>query len=206
MSTNTVAQSLALNVLLNMQARETMEAEPTVRMVSEPRLRVVRSSSGNSPSSNGSVQAVTPVYFTTQPGTVDATGFMKAWRRAALRDEQIAAIQSFIGYDMGKTFAVNEYAARTAAQKALKPVAVGTAPVKVQGINKVQGIPDFTQRRINDLLGREQLAAAKLVEHELSAANLTEGSVEQLTALGMVEIERERLHAIRHDLKTLTNR
>ena len=204
---NTVSQSLALSMMMNLQALESVETAPVVRAATLPALRVVRTSAKHLvPSTNG--QSSKADVISGKPGSVDAAGFMKAWRNAANRDEQIAAIGQYTGYNMTDTFAVNEYKARTAAQKALKPIASTDAVTevgqKVTGPNRVQGVPDFTARRINDLLGREQLAAAALVEHELAAANLTEGSTQQLTALGMAEIERERLLAIRSDLKTLT--
>jgi len=126
---------------------------------------------------------------------------MKAWRGSRDRNEQIAAIQSFTGYKMEESFASNEYAALTTAKKTLN-VLTGTETRK-SGVAVVAGVPDMVARKVADLKGREEMSAEKLTGYELTASNLKEGSTEQLTALGMAEIERERLIAIRNDLKLL---
>jgi hypothetical protein len=101
-------------------------------------------------------------------------------------------------------FSINEYTALSTAKKALAPshqLTVVKAPVETKSY--VAGLPDNQLKRISDLVGREKLAAEALIKHETSAANLSEGSPEQLLAIAMADIERERLVSIRADLSLL---
>lgn len=197
------AQDLALSVLMSQQAKENRASEtlaPVLRLVKTP-----RKEKAVLPSHNGKTLSSAPgLSFNNSKGDYTATQFMIAWRRAKDRNEMMSAINGYIGYDNGLAFSVNEYNAKTAAQKELRPVSHPVTDVTVQEKRGyVAGIPDNNMKKISDLLGREKLAAEALSNYELQISNLTEGTTEHLTAQGMAEIERERLVAIRADLSLL---
>lgn len=197
------AQNAALAFMQRQQAGESSSTETSAPK--ERKLRVVKAPKESHPSVNGAKLVSVPgIEFKLSPGSYDARGFMIAWRRAKDRNEQIQAIAGYTGYDNRAVFSINEYTAMSTAKKALAPahqLTVVKPVVETKGY--VAGLPDNQLKRISDLVGREKLAADTLIAHELAASNLTEGSSEQLTALAMADIERERLVSIRADLSLL---
>lgn len=195
------AQNAALSFMLRQQAKE---SAPPV-MVVERKLRAVKAPKESVPSNNGrELVSVPGMAFKLAPGSYDAKGFMIAWRRAKDRNEQIQAIAGYTGYDNKAVFSINEYTAMSTAKKALAPShQLTVVKPEVETKTFVAGLPDNQLKRIADLVGREKMAAEALIKHETSAANLTEGSPEQLMAVAMADIERERLVAIRADLDLL---
>jgi len=182
-------QNTVIDIMLNRQAAEPslLQPEPIHRM----RLNVSSIRRGGKE---------VPISIVNKNMT--AVGFMKLLRSARDRNEKIAAIQAYIGYDMQISFAQNEYAAQMAAQQELKPIKLGSIKYNYPA-GVVAGVPNPVNKKLQDLRGREKLAAAAMTECELLAANLVEGSVQQKTALGMADVERERLIAIRADIKLL---
>lgn len=188
-----------------MQRQQAAESAPAV-MAPERKLRAVRTAKESPVTSHngGNFVSVPGIAFTHKPGDFTAAQFMMVWRRAKDRNEQIQAINGFTGYDNKLAFSVNEYNATTKAKKELRPSHQLTVVQNKQETKTfVAGLPDNHFKRIADLMGREKMAAEALINHELAASNLTEGSIEQLTAVAMADVERERLVAIRFDLSLL---
>jgi hypothetical protein len=158
MTISSQSQDLAINVMLTAQAKEnTVTVAPRLTLVKAPKAAKEVSSS------TGKNQVSAPgISFDNRPGDYTATEFMMRYRRARDRNEMMVAINGFTGYDNKVAFSVNEYNARTAAQKALKPVPVAGAVIKAETKGYVAGIPDNNLKRISDLLGREKLAAEAL--------------------------------------------
>ena len=140
-----------------------------------------------------------------EKGTLDAKGFILATRKAKSRDEVIAAIAAFVGYDAKRDFGSQEMSAKLAAQRAMNPSPVVAAPFKRSIIPStagyVAGMPDHNRRTLNDLLGRERLAAetrdalvAKAKDHSLPMA-------ERKLSVGLARVEQCRLDQIREDIK-----
>lgn len=132
-----------------------------------------------------------------------AKKYLIASRRATCRDDSIAAIAAFIGYDRSQDFGPQELHAKSEATKQIKPVVAGQdrkIRATVQGF--VKGAPDYTARKIADLEGREALAAAAMIEQEKLAkvATTLETKFHHQT---LAKLERERITSIQEELAAL---
>ena len=206
----TTSQNLALSFLLSQASTEnTKVEEPTPPKSSKPRqLRAVKAKEVL-PNNEGKSQAAVS-HLT--PGSIDAGEFMKRWRNATDRNDKITAIQLFIGYNHSGSFSTNEMNALSAVRKARQSSHPVTAAPSVQGYQEQQakettvyvaGLPDGRARRLADLEAREAMAADAMCQHELNASNAPYDSNERKLAEGMAQVERERLQAIRNDIKQL---
>jgi hypothetical protein len=139
-------------------------------------------------------------------GTYDARGFLIAMRRAVSRDEQIAAIAGYVGFDRHGEFGAQDLAARMTAQRALNGCQAGTRPVhtslpSVAGY--VAGMPDETAKRVANLKGRETLAAETMADHEKMASDDSVEATERSYHAQLAMVEGDRLRNIRQEIATL---
>jgi hypothetical protein len=137
-------------------------------------------------------------------GTIDARTFLKRRATAKNRDEQIAALAAYIGYDHTAPFGVQDSAAADQAKQAIKPVAAGKTPFSRGSFASVQGFvagqPDHAERSYQNLLARERLAVNTMLDHE-KAAREAKTAEERTLYAGLALVERERLIEIRKDLR-----
>jgi len=135
-------------------------------------------------------------------GTLDAKGYFTAMRRAKNRDECIAAIAAYIGYDVAEQYATQEMAANMAARRTLRPVAplatpVHTALPTLKGY--VAGMPDMMSRSQENLQGRQVVAAEQVADLMRQAREASDPAA-KFTAIKLAQVECERLIHIRTDL------
>lgn len=104
-------------------------------------------------------------------GTLDAKAFMKAVRWAKTRDEIIAAIAGYVGYDNRRDFGSQDQAAKAKAQRELAGNKVVGGPTRseertaarsLQGF--VAGMPHPAQRILLNLQARERAAAEAMID------------------------------------------
>lgn len=128
--------------------------------------------------------------------------------QSKVREDSIQAIHAYVGYDPEQLFGVQESAARTKAQREM---GVGLpnpkAPTKFEAhranrtlAGYVHGMPDSQARQIEDLLGREKLAASEMLRHKKESEDDTRPIEAREISLGMVDFEEDRLMSIRADL------
>jgi hypothetical protein len=140
-------------------------------------------------------------------GTLSAKEYFVSMRRAKSRDEQIAAIAGFIGYDRCKMYAEQELAANLQGKKVLNPPkaspAISGAAISLQGYTK--GMPDMKAKRLADLQGREVAAVENMLSHRKAAAEqLSQGNqVQAIHFANLAKLESDRLEQIRRDLNSL---
>ena len=139
-----------------------------------------------------------PPWAVIEPGSVQAEGFLKMSRTAKNRNEAIAAIHAYIGYDMAKDFGTQEYQAKATAARELKPIVYqAKTQATVQGF--VAGMPNGGEKFRQNLKARERVAVEGIIEHTKAA----EGSTNEFdTTLhtGLAQVEAERIRQIRMDL------
>jgi hypothetical protein len=157
------------------------------------------------------------------PYTLTAPAFLKAMRIAGkrvnqngkaytdpskVREDSIAAIHAYCGYDKTRLFGEQDAAARTKAQREL---GVGNPSVKAMTkfeehrANRtlkgwVHGMPDDQARHVQHMLARETLAASEMVRHQKDSEDMTRPQQDRDISAGMVEFERDRLTHIRAEL------
>jgi len=139
-------------------------------------------------------------------GTLSARDFLLTIRKAQSRQESIAAIAGFIGYDSKGDFGSQDLAARAEAQRQLKPVSPkeykrSCAPT-VAGF--VAGLPDNLYKKLADLNARQELATSNMLEC-LRKAEEAPNAILSQHFLHEAKLEQERLQSIQQDL-SLINR
>jgi hypothetical protein len=125
-----------------------------------------------------------------------------------VREDSIAAIHAYCGYDSTVLFGQQESAARTKAQRELgigKPNPNAKTLHEERAHNRtlpgsVHGNPDHEGKGIEDLLARERLAAAEMVRHQKESADMARSQADRDISAGMVAFEEDRLMHIRADL------
>lgn len=135
------------------------------------------------------------------PGTLDAKRFLIALRKAGDRVEQIRAIAGYVGYNTADSYGTQEYAARSKAQREIKPAVVMAKP-EVSSRGYVAGMPDNRSKKLADLMGRERVVSGKIAEQEQHAREAVSKENKDYHC-EMAKIERSRLEAIRNDIKGL---
>jgi hypothetical protein len=88
-----------------------------------------------------------------------------------------------------------------------KPIVVGPTREEQRSAERylagfVAGLPSHTQRTLADLQGREQAAVDAALDHDRDANDPKRSTADRLLSAGLAEVERERLHAIRNDIKS----
>lgn len=202
------------------QAANAVPATVTAKVtatVSKPRAKRETVETVNVPSTNSAPPPV--VMALPEKGSLDAKGFILATRKAKSRDEVIQAIHAFAyevrggvkiltGYDSKRDFGSQEMSAKLLAQREMSGKPIVSAPYQRSVIPStagyVAGMPDHNRRALNDLLGRERLAAetrdalvGKARDHSLPMA-------ERKLSIGLARVEQCRLEEIRKDIEQFT--
>lgn len=157
------------------------------------------------------------------PYTLTASEFLKAMRLAGrrvnqdgkpftdpskVREDSIAAIHAYCGYDSKRLFGEQDQAARTQAQRAM---GVGNPSVKAMTkfeqhrANRtlagwVHGMPDEAAKRVANLLAQETLAASEMVRHQKDSEDMERPEEARKLSAGLSLFEGEKLSHIRAEL------
>ena len=140
---------------------------------------------------------------------LDGKGFLVAMRNAKTREERIGIITAYTGYDNAQNYGSQLLVAEMKAKKELR---VGPIPGPSREEQRsawrsasgfVAGIPDNAQKQLNDLLGREKVAAEALIQHTKDSTDLKRSSDDRTLSKGLADFEKDRLEHIRSDLKAL---
>lgn len=138
-------------------------------------------------------------------GTLDAKGFLVAMRRATDRNVKIQVIAAFVGYDVAGDYGSQELAANSAAKRALRPIDA-SGPNRQEhraaqrsALGFVNGLPDNHRVKLQDLLGREKMAADQMIEHH-KAADAAQDETTRAHHLAMALLEKSRLAEIQGDI------
>lgn len=160
---------------------------------------------------NFSSAAVGPVVNMTAKGTYDAKTFSLAMRNAKTRDERIAAISGYVGYDARQSYGSQELSAMMKAKREITPIKVdvnepfsrrSAGPVaSVAGF--VSGMPDNLQAQIQNLVAREKLAVETMIACNKQAEDISLSTDEREVARVKAAIEQERIVSIRKDLAAI---
>ncbi len=142
-----------------------------------------------------------------EKGSLDAKAYIVAMRRAKDRNDRIAAIAGYVGFDVHGEYSSQELAANLQAKRELgHGVKAAVAPF-AHGASKslggyVHGMPNEQAKRLADLAGREALAAETMLDHEAETREcLAQGRLEGAQyAAAMAKVEGERLTHIQRDL------
>jgi hypothetical protein len=141
-------------------------------------------------------------------GTIDARTFIISMRGAKDRPAKIQAIAAFCGYDTHEPLGSQEMNAMAKARRVLNPItpgldrsAVRSAQASLSGY--VSGMPDNTGKQIQDLLGREALAARTMGEWLKVSQDEGRSASERAEASEEIRFEQKRIDSIRQDLKRL---
>lgn len=142
-----------------------------------------------------------------EKGTLDAKGFLLASRRAKSRDESIAAIAAYIGYNQNESFGTNDSAARMQAKREMNPIAPAKEEYRRNGqspsnsvVGYIAGVPNHRQRQLQDLLARERMAVEEMGSFEQKAKEAT-SEAERNVWQGRAMLEKVRLQAIQKDIE-----
>lgn len=139
------------------------------------------------------------------PGTIGAEQYLIGMRSAKDRQAETRLIASFIGYDAKLVHGDNLLKASMAAKRAMRPIDASgpsrseqrSAARSVAGY--VAGMPDYHEKRLADLKGRERLAVEAIIENE-KAANAAKSPEDKALTMAKADLERGRLAQIRADL------
>lgn len=154
--------------------------------------------------------------------SLDAKGFIAAIKVAGrrqndqgkfftdsreVRNDLIKAIHAYIGYDNSRDFGSQDTAARAQAGRELsgRPIVLGPSRDEVKAAARsamgfVAGLPDHKARHLQNLLGRETAAVDAMLQHDKDANDPQRCAADRVLSAGLVEVERERLAAIRADI------
>lgn len=217
------AFDLALNDMLNAYKADSEDSknDASVKLVKATanKVKAVKpiAPSVATPASNGEATVI----VVTPKEKLDAKGFLAACREAGyrldnngkryfskddLRDDQIKAIDAFIGYDGRKDFASQELAARS---QAIREIRKAQGEDLTQGMDRaekrrvnaslsgyVAGMPDNQSKNLANLEARERLAVETLIEQNAKTA----------TASGSRYVGAEVMARMSEDQKPLTNK
>ena len=214
------------------QSRIALVKAATAAAKPEPKAakgRKVKASAEETPASNGEKTVVAaPVAIDLEAkeflamlrnaGRREVDG-KRIYDQAEVRNDTIALIARYMGYDPNGSFASQELAARTKAIRETRKEKEGdvdysTVPLRseVRRVNAtltgyVAGIPDPVQRRIDDLKGRERLTVEELIAFEKAAApSVTADDQQRGIVIAKTAVERERLTHILDDIAFVANK
>lgn len=159
-------------------------------------------------------------------GTLEAKGFVLAMRNAGrrtnekgvsftdqskVREDKIRAMAAFGGYDTTGNFGAQELDSLAKANREIKNPPRYTGPTRQEQrqINRSlsgfqAGLPVPIKTVLDNLLAREVVAVEAMLEHEKIAGDFDNRSqAERELAEGMADFERNRLEAIRADIRRL---
>jgi hypothetical protein len=216
------AFDLALNDMLNAyKADSDSKNDASIKLVKAATDKVkpskVKAVKVKTPASNGEATVI----VVAPKEKLDAKGFLAAQREAGYRlddngkryfsqadqrDDQIKAIDAFIGYDGRKDFASQELAARSQAIRELRKaqgedLTAGPDRSEKRRVNAslsgyVAGMPDNQGKDLAHLRARERLAVSTLIEQDAKTA----------TAAGSRYVGAEVMARMSDDQKPVTNK
>ena len=138
-------------------------------------------------------------------GSHDARSFLIAMRRAVSRDQEIAAIAGYIGFDRYGDFGSQQLTARMRAQREIRGVSALPRPIHTTAptvAGYVSGANDPDAKRMADLQGRATLAAETMCDLQRQAKEALERG-DQANAhyyAQLALVEQGRLIQIKADL------
>lgn len=192
-----------------------------VRKASKPRANLVKVQ--RAPSTRGVKVVKSSGVAPTLPkaGTLDAVAFLAALKVAGKickenlhgvkvtltdsnkeRTDQVFAIAGFVGYSLSEPHGVQLDKARQKAHFIIRPVKTDS-PVAATVKGFVAGMPNGSEREINNLVGRIRMATDTMLDLEKEAEACPEGSTERATKLALATVESERIAHMRRDLETI---
>lgn len=131
------------------------------------------------------------------PTVESATTYLSSARRARTRDESIAAIDLFVGYDRSGNFGDQDVRARMLAQSTLKPIVV-TGPTREEQRSAanslkgfVSGLPDHQAKMLANLQAQEERVAADLIDYRKAGNEVA------------ARLEEERLAHVRQQIAAM---
>ena len=159
-------------------------------------------------------------------GTLEARGFVLAMRNAGrrinqagfpytdqtkVREDKIRSLAAFKGWDPMRPFGAQESDQLQKAHSEIKnpPRYSGPTRQEQRRINRSlsgfqAGLPVPIKTVLDNLLAREVVAVEAMLEHEKIAGDFDNRSqAERELAVGMADFERNRLEAIRADIRRL---
>lgn len=156
--------------------------------------------------------------------TLGAHGFMAAVRAAGkrvnaegkpffdpslVREDTIRAIASYVGWNPSQNYGAQETAARMKASREIQgtpitlvtPAETRAAFRSIQGF--VAGMPNALQARAQQLQGEEVKCIDALLQHRKDAMDPHQAVEKRMLSQGLMELEEERLKAIRSEMREL---
>ena len=208
------SKDLALSFLASIQAQsiaETVQPPKVKRPVGRPRKEqatALPNQAGEiklpqetkAENSEPKVRVSVPSIPLPPVGSLDAKGYLKASVRARTRDERIQAIAGFIGWDHAIPLGIQEFQAKSKAQRELHPVSAdGPSREEIKQAQRevkgwVPGLPDLYQKNLENCQGRISMAIDSAKEHRKQANELS-GPPKDLHS-GLAELEEERISFI----------
>lgn len=197
-----------------------LNAPKAPKVKAEPRVKLAR----NGHKVKASDGSPVPSAVTGTAGMIDAPQFIAAMHDAGKvpkvldngttlrvpsgdpikrRDDERSAIAAFIGYDPRLPHGVQVANATRRAQYQIKPSMGSDRKVCDPTLSGfVAGMPNDVRRMVDDLQGREALAAEAMAGFDHSARNVTDPAIRTLHE-GLSMLESERIASIRADLAKL---
>ncbi len=197
-------------------------AKPRKVRESKPRA----SKAEKAPKTSDAPRKVVPMTNLPEKGSLNAAGFLLALNQAGKirkanesgvmitvsdpkkeRQDQILAIQAFIGYNFSGAHGTQLDMARSAAQRELRPIkAESKVAVTVAGY--VAGMPNATTTKVRDLQARIRLATDTMLDQEKEAGKYGEDSEtpdagKYATHMALAAVESERIQHMRRDLAAI---
>lgn len=140
---------------------------------------------------------------------LDAKGFLSAMRGAKTREERIAILEAYNGYNHAENYGSQLLVAEMKAKRELRGAPLGGIDREEQraayrsATGFVAGLPDNAKRRLDNLLAQEKKHAEDLIQHDKDSQDMKRTAEERTLSAGLAKFERDRLSNIRADLKAL---
>lgn len=189
-----VSQQANHNAIQEEMARLSQEnAELKAKQLAERQANPPKTKKGKAPIH----QVVESVGMLRAPTVESSHEFLKAMRAAKSREESIAAIDLFVGYNLAGNFGEQDVRARMLAQSTLRPISVkGPTPQEQRSAARsaagfVHGLPDHQAKQLANLRAQ--------VERVIDAFMACEKDGNTVGAA----IESERLAHLRLQIKSL---
>jgi hypothetical protein len=195
--TLSTAQSTVLGSMLTGYANQPEEKSSPTAITRQ--LRPVREQVSATAKTSPAIPAVKKEHT----ALISARDFVVGMRRAKDRQEKVALISQYAGYDPAEDFGTQEMVALRKANQSINPPRnAGSYSVRPGAAGYVAGKPNPHEKEIQDLESRERLAVDKMLELEKQALECTD-SVVAAVYHAQAEVETQRVFEIRQDLKRL---
>jgi hypothetical protein len=192
------AQSVVLGNILCQYANQGREETSSPTAVTRP-LRAVRNSSGTT-------DPAIPAAKKEHVALISARDFVVGMRRAKDRQEKVALINQYVGYNAAEDFGTQEMVALRKANNSINPPRHrGSYSLQPTLEGFVAGKPNHNEKAIQDLEARERLAVDQMLELEKKALESSDADVAAVYH-AQAEVETQRVIEIRRDLNRLRGR